>query len=122
MSSAPWIWPRMTSGVSLGSLLTVADAVSVRGSVPAAKLLRCTSSVRAWEEFFVVAPSTGAQKVTPPPSAAVSHGGETLAGLTTSASPESGSATGKVSCQPSSCTSEGAGEAVGEGMLVQDAS
>src|SRR4051812_19317419 len=123
MSSAPWIWPRMTSGFSLGSWETVADAVRVRGSEPDAKLSRWTSSVRACEEFFVVAPSTGAQNVTPPPSAVVSHGGETLAGLTVSASPESGLAIGSVSCQPSRFTSEGvAGFGEGVPEVVQDAS
>src|SRR4051794_25796491 len=124
MSSAPWIWPRMTSGFSLGSWETVADAVSVRDAVPAGKLSSWTSSVRACDEFLVVAPPTGAQNVMPPPSAVVSQGGASRAGLMVSASPESGLAMGSVSCQPSSCTSDGDGDGAGagEGVLVQDAS
>src|SRR3954451_8265050 len=123
MSSAPWIWPRMTSGFSLGSWETVADAVSVRDAVPAGKLSSWTSSVRACDEFLVVAPPTGAQNVMPPPSAVVSQGGASRAGLMVSASPESGLAMGSVSCQPSSCTSDVFGGAgLGEGVLEQDAS
>src|SRR4051812_3867550 len=117
MSSAPWIWPRMTSGFSLGSWVTVADAVRVCGWAPAAKLSTWTSSVRAWDEFFVVAPPTGAQNVTPALSA-VSHGGARRAGLIVSASPDSALAVGRVSCQPSSFTSDGVGAGAGFGGVV----
>src|SRR6185312_6985008 len=118
MSSAPWIWPMMTSGFSLGSWATVADAVRVRGWVPASKLSVWTSSVRACDEFFVVAPPTGAQNAMAPLSVVVSQGGASRAGLIVSASPDSGLATGRVSCQPSRFTSDGDGPGAGFGVPV----
>src|SRR6185312_4381581 len=86
------------------------------------KLSVWTSSVRACDEFFVVAPPTGAQNARAPLSVVVSQGGASRAGLIVSASPDSGLATGRVSCQPSRFTSDGDGPGAGFGVLVHAAS
>src|SRR3954451_22652602 len=110
MSSAPWIWAMITSLPCAGTWFTTTVAFRAWRSVPAAKLVRLSSSVRAWSEFFVVAPCTGAQNTSAPAGSVVRYGGVGAAASTIAAWPLSFTV-GSVSFQPSRVG--GAGAALG---------
>ena len=110
-SSAPWIWPMITSWLSGGTCATGTDARSSRAALPAGKFSLLLISVRAWSELRVVAPSTGAQNVSSPPCSRMRYGGDSTAGSTVRASPLSFSS-GRESRHPAisaSCGPAGVG-------------
>src|SRR4051812_12992728 len=112
MSSAPWIWAMITSLPCAGTWFTTTVALRAWRSVPAAKLVRLSSSVRAWSEFFVVAPATGVQNTSAPAGSVVRYGGATTAGSMMAASPFP-FAVGSVSFQPASVGAPAEGAALG---------
>src|SRR3978361_1411276 len=101
--SAPWIWPMITSRALAGTCATASDARRVWRLLPAVNVSRPTSSVRAWSEFFVFAPSTGAKNTSPPLASVLSHGGAAAGGWAMAAVPFF-PASGRVSCQPERLT------------------